>query len=259
MSESITKIAVNGAGGRMGQRLIALAAESDRFELVCAVEAADHPFIGQTIGGVAYTDRLVRQADVVVDFSLPAGTEAVIPAAMNDKTAMVIGTTGLSPHIQSAIDETANLVPIVQAPNFSVGVNVLLRLVATAAETLGDDYDIEIVEAHHRFKKDAPSGTALALAGSICEASGADIEEALQHGRSGGGARPSGQIGMHAIRLGDTVGEHAVHFGCLGETLTLAHSAHTRDTFAGGALRAAAWAVGKPPGKYTMADVLFGC
>jgi len=259
MSESITKIAVNGAAGRMGQRLIALAGENDRFEVVCAVEAAGHPFIGKTIGGVPYNDRLVRRADVVVDFSLPAGTEAVIPAAMNDETAMVIGTTGLSGHIQSTIDEAANVVPIVQAPNFSVGVNVLLRLVASAAETLGAEYDIEIVEAHHRFKKDAPSGTALALARSICQANGVDVEDALEHGRSGGGARPSGQIGMHAIRLGDTVGEHAVHFGCLGETLTLAHSAHTRDTFAGGALRAAAWVVGKPAGKYTMADVLFGC
>jgi len=258
MNDTTTKLAINGAAGRMGQRLIGLAGGDERFELVCAVEAKDHPFIGQEIGGVAYTDRLLRHADVVVDFSGPAGTEAVLPAALNDRTAMVIGTTGLSPHVQSMIDEAANEVPVVQAPNFSIAVNVLGRLVANAAELLGADYDIEIVEAHHRFKQDAPSGTALALARGICRAIGADIEQVLAHGRSGVAPRQAGQIGMHAIRLGDTVGEHAVHFGGIGETLILAHSAHTRDTFAGGALRAAAWAVTTPPGKYTMADVLFG-
>jgi 4-hydroxy-tetrahydrodipicolinate reductase len=123
---------------------------------------------------------------------------------------------------------------------------------------LGDGYDIEIVEAHHRFKKDAPSGTALALAKSICQATGKDMQKTLHHGRQGEQPRVAGEIGMHALRLGDTVGEHAVQFGSLGETVTLAHSAHTRDTFALGALRAAAWIVGKPAGKYDMADVLFG-
>ena len=257
MADAQIKLAINGAGGRMGQRLISLAEKNDNLKVICAIEAAGHPFIGTEMGGVKYTDHLIRGVDVVIDFSLPAGTRAILPAAINDKTAMVIGTTGLDPATQSLIEELAALAPVVQAANYSVGINVLLKLVAEAARTLGDAYDIEIVEAHHRFKKDAPSGTALALASSICDATGTDMDTALRHGREGECPREAGRIGMHAVRLGDTVGEHAVHFGCLGETVTLSHSAHTRDTFALGALRAAGWLADKEAGKYGMADVLF--
>ncbi len=258
MSDNATKLAIHGAAGRMGQRLIALAKEDARFDLAGAIETADHPFVGKEIEGVSYSDHLVRGVDVVVDFSLPRGTQAVAAAAMNDKTAMIIGTTGLSKNQQGLIDEAAREVAVVQAANYSVGVNVLLRLVAEAGRILGDAYDIEIVETHHRFKQDAPSGTALALAHAICAATDKDPAETLRDGRSGQCLRQSGEIGMHAVRLGDTVGEHAVHFGTLGETVTISHSAHTRDTFAAGALRAAAWVIDKPPGKYDMRDVLFG-
>ncbi len=258
MTDRPIQLAINGAGGRMGQRLIALAGEDARFEVAGAIEATGHPFIGTTMGGIAYEDHLTRGVDVVVDFSLPAGTQRILPAAINDKTAMVIGTTGFGPELQCLVDEAAKEIPIVHAPNFSVGVNVLLKLLAIAAARLGDAYDVEIVETHHRFKKDAPSGTALALAECICDATGRDMATALRHGRQGECPRVAGEIGIHAVRVGDTVGEHAVHFGTLGETVTLSHSAHSRDTFALGALRAAAWVVGKAPGAYDMADMLFG-
>jgi 4-hydroxy-tetrahydrodipicolinate reductase len=257
MQRDVTTLAINGAAGRMGQRLIDLAGQDQRFKVVCAIEKAGHPLVGKPVGPVICADKLTGGADVVIDFSLPEGTQALLPAAVKARTAMVIGTTGLT-LVQKQIDEAARQIPIVQAANYSVGVNALLKLVADAAKILGDSYDIEIVEAHHRFKKDAPSGTALALAKSICQAMGQDIQKALRHGRQGEQPRAAGEIGMHALRLGDTVGEHAVQFGSLGETVTLAHSAHTRDTFALGALRAAAWIVGKPAGAYNMSDVLFG-
>ncbi|MFW6145999.1 MAG: 4-hydroxy-tetrahydrodipicolinate reductase [Planctomycetota bacterium] len=252
------RLAVNGAAGRMGQRIIALAREDADFKLTCAMEVEGHPIIGTTIAGIKYGDRLSREVDVVIDFSLPAGTRRALASAINAGTPMVIGTTGLPADVADAVEEAARSIPIVHAPNFSVGVNVLLRLVAQAAATLGAGYDIEIVEAHHRFKKDAPSGTALALADAVCGALGVDRDDVLRHGRQGRAERTGGEIGMHALRLGDTVGEHAVHLGALGETVTLSHSAHSRDTFALGALRAARWVVGKPGGKYDMGDVLFG-
>jgi len=252
------KLAVNGAAGRMGRRVMALAEADEALEICCAIERADHPLVSRPLGPVTCTDHLTRGADAVIDFSGPAGTEPILATAINDKTAMVIGTTALSKVTQAAIERAASEIPIVQAANFSVGVNVLLKLVAQAATALGDAYDIEIVEAHHRFKADAPSGTALALAVSICDATDRDLATAVKHGRQGADERQAGEIGMHALRLGDTVGEHAVHFGALGETVTLAHSAHTRDTFSAGALRAARWVAGRKPGLYTMADVLAG-
>lgn len=256
MATKTISLAINGAAGRMGQRLIDLAGQDGRFKVVCAIEKAGHPLVGKSVGPVACTDTLAGEVDVIIDFSLPEGTQLILPAAVKARTAMVIGTTGLT-LVQQQIDEAAKQIPIVQAANYSVGINALLKLVADAARILGDSYDIEIVEAHHRFKKDAPSGTALALAKSVCQATGKDLAKSLRHGRQGEQPRTAGEIGMHALRLGDTVGEHAVQFGSLGETVTLAHSAHTRDTFALGALRAAAWIVGKPAGKYDMADVLF--
>ena len=258
MTDKPIKLAINGAAGRMGQRLISLAGEDKAFEVVCAIEDSAHPYIGKKLGGVTYADRLSRGADVVIDFSLPKGTEAVLAAAVNDETAMVIGTTGLGQAAEKMIRQAVGRIPIVQAANFCIGVNLLLKLAAQAAGILGEGFDIEIVEAHHRFKKDAPSGTALALARAIGEARGEGHASALRQGRSGQCPREAGEIGVHAVRLGDTVGEHAVHFGSLGETVSLSHSAHTRDTFAGGALRAAAWVVDKSPGLYSMADVLFG-
>ncbi len=257
MANKKINLAINGAGGRMGQRLIDLAGQDARLKVVCAIEKPGHPLIGQQVGPVVCTDQLTGGVDVVIDFSLPEGTATILAQVIEAGSAMVIGTTGLG-EIQSRIDKATKKIPIIQAANYSVGVNALLKLVGEAAKILGDSYDIEITEAHHRFKKDAPSGTALALAKSICAATGKDPQKVLRHGREGIQPRVAGEIGMHALRLGDTVGEHAVQFGSLGETVTLAHSAHTRDTFALGALCAAAWLAGKPAGRYEMADVLFG-
>ena len=261
----MTKIAITGAAGRMGRRIAALAIESEQFDIAAATEAPGHPALGRDIGelagvgafGVPVTDGLGEaRPDVLIDFSLPEGTMAFLPVCRDRGMAMVIGTTGLTESQLAEIADAAGQIPIVRAANMSVGVNLLLKLVAEVAAALGDDYDIEIAETHHRFKKDAPSGTAIALARSICDATGRDYGEAAVLGRGGQQPRQKGEIGMHALRVGDTVGEHAVSFGNLGETVTLAHSAHTRDTFARGALRAAQWLAGKPAGLYDMQDVL---
>lgn len=259
------KIAISGAGGRMGRRIAALAIASEQFDIVAALEAAGHEAVGKDIGelagagpfGVKVATKLADSPDVLIDFSSPAGTLVWLAACRKDKVAMVIGTTGLTDSQWAEVADAAARIPIVHAANMSVGVNVLLGLVVAAAKALGDDYDVEISETHHRFKQDAPSGTAIAMAKSICQALGKDYGETVVLGRGGAaGPRKPGEIGVHSLRVGDTVGEHAVHFGNLGETVTLAHSAHTRDTFARGALRAAAWLVGRKPGLYSMADVL---
>lgn len=260
----MTKIAITGAGGRMGRRIAALGIESEEFDIVSAVEAAGHEAIGADIGelagvgtfGVAVTDTLQDVPDVVIDFSVPEGTLKWLDAARDHGAAMVIGTTGLTESQQAAVVDAGRRIAVVQAPNMSVGINVLLDVVAQVARALGEDYDTEVSETHHRFKKDAPSGTAIALAKAICAATGRDYGEAAVLGRGGNSSRAPGEIGMHSLRVGDTVGEHVVQFGNLGETITIAHSAHTRDTFARGALRAAKWVAGKPPGIYSMHDVL---
>ena len=169
---------------------------------------------------------------------------------------MIVGTTGLTVSQQAEVADSARKIAIVQAANFSVGINVLLKVLGTVAATLGADYDVEVSETHHRFKKDAPSGTAIALARSVCGGLGKDYGESAVLGRGGQCPRQPGEIGMHALRVGDTVGEHTVYFGGLGETVYLGHSAHTRDTFVRGALRAAEWVQGRQPGLYDMQDVL---
>ncbi|MCD6303367.1 MAG: 4-hydroxy-tetrahydrodipicolinate reductase [Planctomycetes bacterium] len=260
------RIAITGAAGRMGRRLAALAIESGRFDLAAAIEAGGHEAIGRDVGelagagtfGVEVTSDLPPdvEIDVLIDFSLPDGTMKFLPVCRSRKVAAVIGTTGLTASQQAEVADAASEIAVVQAANFSIGVNVLLKVVAGVAAALGSDYDVEVVEAHHRFKKDAPSGTAIALARSVCEATGRDYGSAAVLGRGGHCPRKAGEIGMHAVRLGDTVGEHAVYFGGLGETVYLGHSAHTRDTFARVALRAAEWVRGKQPGLYDMQDVL---
>jgi len=263
---TMTKIAIIGAAGRMGRRVAALAAEDDAFEIVCATEYPGSPDIGKDVGelagignvGVEITDELIADPapDVAIDFSLPEGTMKFLGPCRDASIAMVIGTTGLTGAEESEIARAAEAIAIVKAGNFSMGITLLCRLVATAAKTLGDDYDIEISETHHRFKKDAPSGTAIMLARSICAATGKDYNKSTVFGRRGACPRNAGEIGMHAVRLGDTVGEHAVSFGNLGETVTLSHSAHMRDTFVRGALRAARWLESREAGLYDMIDVL---
>jgi len=262
---------VTGAAGRMGKRLIALALEEAprRFTLVGALDRADCPVIGSDAGlvagvgaaGVKITAALEASvtSGVVVDFSAPAATRALLAECGRRGLSMVIGTTGLTAEDQRLIDEAARRIAILQATNTSLGVNVLLGLVAAAARQLGDGYDIEIVEAHHNLKKDAPSGTALSLAESIAQATGRATEQDLVYGRVGKEAlRKKGTIGMHAVRMGDVIGEHTVYFaaGGGGERVELRHVATSRDTFAKGALRAAEFIAGKPPGRYAMKDVL---
>ncbi|HOD80900.1 MAG: 4-hydroxy-tetrahydrodipicolinate reductase [Planctomycetes bacterium ADurb.Bin126] len=260
----MTKIAITGAAGRMGRRIAALAIESEQFDIVDALEVAGHADMGKDVGelagvgtfGVRVGSELTAQPDVLIDFSLPEGTMRYLPLCREKKVPMVIGTTGLAANQQAEIADAASDMPIVFAANMSVGINVLLKIVGQVARSLGADYDIEISETHHRFKKDAPSGTAIALAKSICDELGKEYGSTVTLGRGGLCPRTPGEIGMHALRLGDTVGEHSVQYGTLGETITISHSAHTRDTFVRGALRAAKWLVGKPPSLYTMADVL---
>jgi 4-hydroxy-tetrahydrodipicolinate reductase len=262
----MTKIAITGAGGRMGGRIAALALADKSFTIVSAMEMPGHKAMGTDVGvlagagacGVALSQELQGQPDVIIDFSAPSATVAWAALARQRGIGLVVGTTGLTESHLAALADAAAAIPIVQAPNMSVGVNLLFKLVGEVAKSLGADYDIEITETHHRFKKDAPSGTAIGLAKSICQATGKDMAKALVYGREGLSPRKGGEIGMHAIRVGDTVGEHSVYFGNLGETITISHSAHTRDTFVRGALRAAQWLVGKKPGLYTMQDVLFG-
>jgi len=258
------ELAVIGAAGRMGKRVVSLAAESDDFTIVDAVDMPDCPDAGRDVGEIAGTGTLgVKLADdfsgnpgVAVDFSLPEGTMKYLPLCRKKGVAMVIGTTGFTESQLAEISDSADDIPIVRASNFSMGINLLLKLAGEVASSLGEDYDIEISETHHRFKKDAPSGTAVAIAESICKATGKKYDEAAVFGRSGSRPRRSGEIGMHSLRAGDTIGEHTVYFGNLGETVTLGHSAHTRDTFVRGALRAAGWICGRKPGLYGMGDVL---
>ncbi len=259
------RLIINGAAGRMGRRIAALAVEAGRFDIIAAVDSPDHPDIGADAGVLARVDKLgielgtdlPKKADCLIDFSLPQAADGVIEHCRACGIALVMGTTGLSDDQVAKIAQTAEKIPVIRASNFSVGMNVLFSLVGSVAGKLGDQYDIEVVEAHHRFKKDSPSGTALTLAENIARETGRDFPACLVHGRSGKDAlRQKGTIGMHSVRAGDITGEHSVIFSTLGETLTLAHSAHSRDNFARGALRAAEWIVGKTPGAYSMADVL---
>lgn len=238
------RVLLIGAAGRMGRAIVAAAAGED---ILLAAECGRDGDIEAGIGG----------CDVVVDFSAPVVTQAVCAAAAANGKPLVIGTTGHTAEQRQTIERTARAVPIVLAANFSLGVNTLFSLVRRAAELLGDDADVEIIETHHRLKKDAPSGTAKRLAEIVAEVRGLDPARAVSHGRAGiVGERPREQIGMHAIRAGDVVGEHTVLFASAGERLELTHRAASRETFAVGALRAARWLVGRPPALYSMQDVL---
>ena len=258
-------VAVSGAAGRMGRTLIRLIAEADDLELVAALEAPNHPCLGQSagdLGGVAGLNVTVGEAltaapDVLVDFSLPDGSVGRIEACGAAGIPCVVGTTGFSPEQRERIEAAAGRTAVVLCPNMSVGVNVLFHAAAELARALGEEYDIEIVEAHHRFKKDAPSGTAIKIAEEIAAATGRDLDQAAVHGRGPGHQpRKPGEIGFHAIRGGDIVGEHIIYYTGLGERLELKHVAHNRDTFGRGALRALRWVADRGPGLYSMTDVL---
>jgi 4-hydroxy-tetrahydrodipicolinate reductase len=260
------KLIVIGAAGRMGGRILQLALEDGGFDIVAAIETEGHPDIGKNLclTGTAGTINIKLAdtfpdavADMVIDFSMPEAMTKTIDYCLENGVSLVLGTTGLSDKQQEEIKAASEKIPVLYATNMSVGMNVLFSLVGKVAETLGPEYDIEIVEQHHRFKKDAPSGTALTLAEKICRQTGRDFPGSVIYGRYGKDAlRKKGTIGVHAIRAGDISGIHSVIFGTPGETVTINHSANSRDTFVRGALRAAKWIVGKEPALYSMADVL---
>ncbi len=260
------KLAVIGAGGRMGSRILQLAAESGEFEITAAIEIQGHPGIGEQISltgpsgpvNIVLSDTFPNaDVDVAVDFSLPDAVDKTIGYCLENNVALVSGTTGLSEKQKEKMESASKKIPILYATNMSVGMNILFALVGKAASMLGPEYDVEIIEQHHRFKKDAPSGTALTLAENICRQTGRDFPESVVHGRYGKDAiRRKGTIGIHSVRAGDINGVHSVVFGALGEAVSLNHSANSRDTFVRGALRAVKWIVGREPALYSMADVL---
>ena len=256
---------INGAAGRMGRRVIAMAAESAAFDITAAVDIPSHPDIGKDAGltagigaiGVNLTAEYPQTADVMIDFSLPQATDATVEYCANNSVALVLATTGLIESQLTKLKDASSKTPIVYATNLSVGMNVLFATVGKVAKMLGEDYDIEITEAHHRFKKDAPSGTALSLAQAIAEETDRKYPDCLVHGRQGTDAlRQKGTIGMHAIRAGDITGQHSVIYSALGETVTISHNAHNRDNFARGAVRAAKWITAQKPALYSMKNVL---
>jgi len=249
------KIALAGAGGRMGRTLIEAVLADRSLELGCAFDLAGSSAVGSSAGGITVgaDPAAAASCDVLIDFTRPEGTLANLKHAR----AMVIGTTGFSAAQRNAIAEAAKRMPIVMAANFAVGVNAAYKLAETAARILGDDYDVEIIEAHHRHKIDAPSGTALKLGEVVASALKRKLGEVARHGRSGEtGERPLKEIGFHALRGGDMVGEHTVLFAGSGERVEITVRSQSRTTYAAGALRAAKWLRGKPPGLYDMFDVL---
>lgn len=260
-----THIAINGACGRMGQRLVALSREDPEFKLVAAIDWAGHPSQGRDAGelagvgnlgvGVTPTLPLDARPDVLIDFSVPEGSIAAVKTCEDRKIPVVVATTGHSDAQRKEIEAAAHATAVLFSPSMSLVVNLLFKLVKDTAVALkGKGFDVEIVERHHRFKKDSPSGTAMHFARIVQEAM--EIPK-LVHGREGMvGERPQAEIGVHAIRAGDNVGEHTIVFSALGETLELVHKGYSRDSYARGALLAAKFLANKPAGRYTMADVL---
>jgi 4-hydroxy-tetrahydrodipicolinate reductase len=262
------KTIITGAAGRMGKRLIALVQESGNLTLSGAIEGPGHSALGRDAGeeagscrtGIPIQDNIelaLSESDVIIDFTTPRATLTTLEKAIQHKKAMVIGTTGLDKADLQTLNELAPSIPCVFAPNMSVGINVLLSIVGKIVKALGSDYDIEVIEAHHNKKKDAPSGTALELAEVLAQAANWEISEVGVFSRHGLiGERGSREIGIQTIRAGDIVGDHTVLFGGQGERIEITHRAQTRDTFARGALRAAEWVVKQPPGLYHMSHVL---
>ena len=254
------KVAVAGAGGRMGRALIeAVQAERD-LVLAAALDLAGSAALGQKAGGVQIGSDIsaaVQACDVLIDFTRPEGTLAHLAACAARGRAIVVGTTGFTPAQVDTLREASKRIPIALSPNFAVAVNVLFKLAETAARALGEAYDVEIIEAHHRHKVDAPSGTALKLGEVIARALDRDLKKVAVFGREGDtGERPAKAIGFHALRGGDIVGEHTVLFAGTGERLELTVRSQSRATYAQGAVRAAKWLEGRPPGLYDMFDVL---
>jgi 4-hydroxy-tetrahydrodipicolinate reductase len=261
-------IVVAGAAGRMGNRIIACLAGLPDLRLVAALEAPGHAAIGRDAGELAGIGKAgvrvgadaaaeITRDRVLIEFSVPEASLTHLRLVAQAGARAVIGTTGFTAAQRTEIDDLAKRAAVLISPNMSVATNVAFKLLATMAKALGDEYDVEITEIHHRFKKDAPSGTALRMAEIVAAALGRDLDQVAVYGRQGlPGERTKPEIGILSLRSGDVVGEHTVSFGTLGERLELVHKAHNRDTYARGALRAARFITGRPPGLYSMADVL---
>lgn len=264
----MTRVIIAGAAGRMGRRIGYMVNEHEGLDVAAGFEVPDNPEIGNDMGelggyghiGVAVAADLgavIDQGDVIIDFTFHEATMKIARQAAEHRKAMVIGTTGLNQNNLEELAELTNDFPCVQAPNMAVGVNVLFKVAQKMAAILGNDYDIEIVEAHHRMKKDAPSGTAIKLGEMVAAGVNRDLGEVGVYARHGIiGERTEQEIGIQTIRGGDIVGEHTVYFAGPGERLEITHRAHNRDNFARGAAMAAAWVVGQRNGLYTMFDVL---
>jgi len=255
------KLTVCGAEGKMGSRILTLGQEDGDFEIAAALERPDHPDLGKEYaGGIRLTGdcgEAVSAGDVAISFTSPEATLEHVREAVKAGKGIVAGTTGFAGEQMEQLLEASRSTPMVWAPNMAVGANLLYRLVARAAEVLGDGFDIEITETHHRFKKDAPSGTALKAGEVIAETLGWDLGKVANFGREGIiGERPKAQIGFHAVRGGDIVAELSVLFAGMGERVEITHRAHSRDCFALGALRAAKFVHGKDPGLYSFEQVM---
>jgi len=260
------KAIVVGAAGKMGSRIIHIIHQTPSITLFGAIERPDHPSVGKDIGEVIGLGKMniplegglgKGGGDVIINFTNPKSSMESLEFAREAGSAIVIGTTGLSPEQIERVKEFSKGVRCVFSPNMSVGVNVMFRIVQEVARVLGPEYDVEIFEAHHHLKKDSPSGTAMKLGELIAKAMGRDFGKVGVYGRKGMvGERTKEEIGMQVIRAGDIVGEHTVLFGGVGERLEIIHRAHSRDNFARGAIRAALWVVNQPNGLYDMQDVL---
>jgi 4-hydroxy-tetrahydrodipicolinate reductase len=241
----MTRVIINGSHGRMGAALLACGARMPEIQVIAGIDVGDD------------LAAAIPACDVVVDFSFHSVTPRVARLCAEKGKGLVVGTTGHSESDKAAIRDAAHTIPMVWASNFSTGVNTLFWLTRKAAEILGPSFDLEVVEMHHRLKKDAPSGTATTLLEILADTRKLQLEESLRHGRKGiTGERTANELGIHALRGGDVVGDHTVIFATTGERVELTHKASSRDTFANGALRAAAWLVGRPAGIYDMQDVL---
>ena len=263
-----TRVGICGAAGRMGKTLVELCQHTPELLLGAAIEDSQHPLIGTDVGqmiggsdtGVIISDSLpavMKDFDVLINFTLADSLAAILECCNNDKKPLVIGTTGLTTQQQLLLQQTAASLPIVYAPNMSVGINLCLELLRTATRVLGDTADIEIIEAHHRDKRDSPSGTALRMGEVICEQRKLDLQKHAIYGRQGSSdKRQRDTIAFSTLRAGDIIGEHTVMFACEGERIEITHRASSRKTFAIGALRAARWLHWRTAGLYDILDVI---
>jgi len=263
------RLAIAGCTGRTGSAVLRQAVSDSRFAVVAALAHKSDPRLGQDVGailggsplGLPIAHDCRATCDVLIEFTSPQGCAEWAAWSAENRVALVSGTTGLGPSEEQQLRQAATRVPVLWSPNMSIGVNLLLELIGEVARRLGPEWDVEICEAHHRHKVDAPSGTAKALLSAVCTARGAEPEKVAVFGRCGVcGPRRSGEVGVHALRLGGLIGEHVISFACATELLRLEHQVLSRDAFAVGALHAARWLAGRPAGWYAMRDVLAaGC